>query len=114
MLKGLRMLVLYQGITVGYRYPLVDANGLPADATGWSAKCQIREAEDPSADLLFEPLTYIDNEGGVVIEYTAAQSLGWLWDKGFYDIILIDPQGVPRQILDSGKVRVDRVVTNAI
>lgn len=107
-------LVMPQGITIGFRYPLVDADGLPADATGWSEKCQIREAEDPHAELLFEPLTYIDNEGGVVIEYTAAQSLGWLWDRGFYDIILIDPQGVPRQILDSGKVRVDRVVTNAI
>ena len=114
MLKGLRMLVLYQGITVGYRYPLVDGDGLPANVAGWSAKCQIRAAEDHLSTMLFEPTCYIDNESVVVIEYTAEQSLDWDWDKGYFDVVLIDPFDVPRQILDSGKVRVDRIVTNAV
>lgn len=108
------MIIFYQGITVGYRYPLVDAEGLTADVTGWSAKCQIRVAEDHLSTLLFEPTCYIDDESGVVIEYTAEESLSWTWNKGYFDVVLVDPDGVPRQVLDSGTVKVDRIVTNAI
>ena len=107
------MLVFYQGITVGYRFPLTQPNGLPAETEGWSAKCQIRSAEDYHSKLLFEPTCFIDEESGIVVQYTAAESLEWKFKEGFYDIVLIDPEGVPRQIVDQGKIRVDKVVTNA-
>lgn len=108
------MLILQQGINGGFRYPLVDSNGLPpaqGSLAGWSTKCQIRLEQNVLSPLLFAFDSFIDDESGVVIQYTAAQSLAWTFDQGFYDIVLIDAEGIPRQIIDQGRIKVDKIVT---
>lgn len=103
-------LLLTQGIDTGYAWPIVDEDGQPADLTGWTVKAQVRERESAEAPLLFDFTTAIINHAAV-ISWTAAESLAWRWGRGYYDVLLVDPQGVPAQVIAQGQVTVDPVVT---
>ena len=48
-------LILQQGISSGYAWPIVDADNQPADLTGWGARCPIRPHEAPTSPLLPTP-----------------------------------------------------------
>lgn len=104
-------LILTQGISTGYYWPVVNDSGDTVDLTGWSAKCQVRANDNHLSELLAE-LDCVVANGGVSVVWTAEQSLLWDFDNGFFDIILIDPDDVARQILAEGVVVVNRVVTS--
>lgn len=104
-------LTLQQGIDSGYSWPIVDDAGDPATLTGYSAKCQVRKQDRPTADLLAELTATIDGSN-VVVTWTAEESLLWTWDQGQYDVILINGSDRPMQVVAQGTAVVDRVVTN--
>ena len=104
-------LTLTQGITTGYFWPIVDGSGSAVNLTGWTAKCQIRSDDDHNATLLAE-LDCTVGEGGVSVSWSVEDSLDWTFKNGFFDVILIDPDGVARQIVVEGMVVVNRVVTS--
>ena len=103
-------LTLQQGIATGYAWPIVDATGQPADLTGWTAECQVRQGEAPTATLL-ATLTSTVEGSTVVVQWTAEESLAWEWSLARSDVLLIDPGGVPRLVVWQGSVLVDKVVT---
>lgn len=103
--------VLQQGVASGYAWPIVDATGQPADLTGWSAASQVRDQERHTGTLLHE-FTAEVVDSTVTITWTAAESLAWTFSFGHFDVLLIDPDGVPRQIVAQGTVSVDRAVTS--
>lgn len=104
-------LTIQQGITTGYSWPIVDADGQPADITGWTAQCQVRQFEAHTSSLLAS-LTATVEESTVVVRWTAEESLAWDWDKGWSDVLLIDPDGEPRLIVWQGRLVLDKVVTH--
>jgi len=103
-------LIAQQGIATGYSWPIVDADGQPADLTGWTAACQVRQQESPTSTLLAALAATLDGSS-VVVSWTAAESLTWTWTDGWSDVLLIDPDGVPRLVVWQGRMVVDRVVT---
>ena len=104
-------LTLTQGISSGYFWPVVDSNGDTADLTGWTAACQVRSKEDHASTLL-TTLNVTNGDGGFAIQWTAEESLLWDFKSGYFDVVLIDPDGEPKQILVEGMVVVNKVVTN--
>jgi hypothetical protein len=104
-------LKLKQGIDSGYRWPITDANKQPVDLTGYTAKCQVRSENDFVSTILAEMDTAV-HDSGVDVIWTAVQSFAWNFQKGFFDVVLIDPAGKPVQIVAEGEVFVNRVVTH--
>lgn len=107
-------LTLTQGIDSGYAWPITDADGQPADLTGWTAIAQVRERESPTSPLLHEFTAAVDVAASrVTVSWTAEESLAWTaWSVGFFDVVLVDPDGRPVQVLAQGDVKVDRVVSH--
>jgi len=104
-------LTLTQGIDRGYAWPIEDSLGNSVDLTGWSAKCQVREEDSPTAKLLANLHAYIEGSR-VIVSWTAEDSVDWNFTKGFYDVVLINPSGRPAQIISAGTIFVDHSVTN--
>lgn len=103
-------LILQQGISSGYAWPIVTGAGAPADLTGYTARAQVRERESVTSTLLHTFAASVVGSS-VVIRWTDAESLLWAWTSGFYDVLLINPSGVSTQIVSEGSVIVNRVVT---
>ncbi|MCP3672730.1 MAG: hypothetical protein GY814_20370 [Gammaproteobacteria bacterium] len=89
-----------------------DGDGEPIDNTGWTAKQEIRDTDDP--DTVLDTLTEIDGlvlggvDGTVTYNLTAARSIGYDWALGITDLFLND--GVKDHKLFYGSVQVlDRV-----
>lgn len=107
-------LTLQQGIDSGYAWPITDADGQPADLTGWTVLAQVREKESPSSALLHEFTTAVDVAASrVTLIWTAEESLAWTWWQGHFDVILVDPDARPVQVLVQGTAVVDRAVSHA-
>ena len=108
-------LVLRQGIDAGYFWPIVDAAGAPFDLTGWSVIAQVRTAEAPDAPLLHAFTTGVlaDPAPAVTISWTAEESLAWAWRSGYFDVILVSPEGRPVRVVSQGIALVDKVVSHA-
>ena len=107
-------LVLQQGIDSGYAWPITDADGQPADLTGWTAIAQVRERESPTSPLLHEFTAAVDVAASrVTVSWTAEESLAWTWWQGSFDVILVDDAGRPVQVLAQGTAVVDRAVSHA-
>jgi len=104
-------LTLRQGVASGLVWPITDAAGAPADLTGYTARCQVRVREDPDAELLAE-LTASVVGSTVVVQWTAEESLLWDWTSGYSDVLLIAPDGTPRQYIWQGILRLDKAVTH--
>jgi len=105
------VLILRQGVDGGFVWPIADAAGAPADLTGCTARCQVRVREDPAATLLAE-LTASVVGSTVVVQWTAEESLLWDWTSGYSDVLLIAPDGTPRQYIWQGILRLDKAVTH--
>lgn len=104
------ILTLRQGVDTGYVWSMVDANGDPANLEGYSAACEVRQYQAPDATLLTTLDAFIDGSN-VGIRWTAADSLEWDWASGYSDVLLIDADGVRRQFVWQGQVKVDKAVT---
>ena len=99
-----------QGVDFGVIYP-IELNGSPADLTGYTAACVVRAAEDRTSELYATLTASIQDTSNVVIQATAAVSLEWTWDFGYYDVKLIDPSSNPVKIVGQGTIIVDPIVT---
>lgn len=110
-------LTIEQGTTWGMAFPLLTTDDQPVDATGWTARAQVRPQADSSI-VLFEWASAddlapgrIEIANGTVTLYVApAQSSAWTWRGGTWDLELTMPSGdVLRPV--GGRVRVDPEVT---
>lgn len=45
-------MITLTGIDSGYAWPITDADGQPADLTGWTVLAQVREKESPGVGHL--------------------------------------------------------------
>ena len=125
------VLILRQGAPGALAFPLMDADSTPVDATGWTARCQIRAREDPTATLLAELETDVVLQSAAslagavaecgllpdtdywcaVAQWTTAESLAWTWTSGYSDVLVIDDTGDERGFAWAGILRVDKAVT---
>lgn len=84
-----------QGATQGRSWPLADASGNPiTDFTGWSVAAQIRDLENDQ--LQFDWATGGDTElagSAVTLTLDGADSSGWAWRLGLYDVKVTDAGG---------------------
>lgn len=109
------IIAIEQGSDWERQYPILDpVTGVPiADFAGWSARGQVRVAYGSSAPE-YEWSVAAGNlalaAGKLTIRVPAADSSGWAWVKGVYDIELTDPSGAPGRV-DSGTVLVELEVT---
>jgi len=101
-----------QGATQGRSWPLADASGNPiTDFSGWTAAAQIRDADN--AELLFD--FAVDGEielsgSAVTLTLDAADSAGWAWRLGLYDVKVTDAGG-RSALVARGRVMVIPAVT---
>ena len=104
-------LTLTQGVSTGYAWPIVDPAGTPADLTGYTARCQVRERDGVSSALL-ATLTAAVVGSSVTVSWTDTESRAWTWQYGYMDVVLRDADGDGRTIVWQGTVKVDPVVTD--
>lgn len=101
---------VYAGDDRSFTFPVLDSAGNPFPMTGWGARAQVRTA--PGGALLHEWSTSGGNatvsDGTVVLD--VADSEGWTFRGGVYDLQLIDPDG-HHDVIAHGKVRVTAGVT---
>lgn len=101
-----------QGATQGRSWPLADASGNPiTDFTGWTGAAQIRDADNDQ--LLFD--FAVDGEielngSAVTLTLDAADSTGWAWRLGLYDVKVTDATG-RAALVARGRVMVIPAVT---
>lgn len=100
--QGVRdSLTVLQGLSWGWAWQLVDADGNPIDLTGWSILGQVRR--QPGAPLLYQWSTtdgnvgdpdYPVTSGWVVITIAPAVSAGFVWagQPSNFGVIVISPQ----------------------
>jgi hypothetical protein len=101
-----------QGVTQGRSWPLADVSGNPiTDFTGWTAAAQIRDVEND--ELLFDFGIDGDIElagSAVTLSLDAADSAGWAWRLGLYDVKVADGSG-RTALVARGRVMVIPAVT---
>lgn len=126
------VLILRQGAPGALVFALAwDADSTPVDATGWTARCQIRAREDPMATLLAELEVSVVLQSAAslagavttfgllpdtdywcaVAQWTAEESLLWDWPYGYSDVLLIDDTGTERDFAWAGILQMDKAVT---
>lgn len=106
-------LKLTQGVDAGYFWPIVDAAGQPFDLTGWSVIAQVRAAKAPDAPLLHTFTTgVLAGPPRVTLSWTAEESLAWAWGSGYFDVILVSPEGRPVRVVSQGVALIDKVVSH--
>jgi hypothetical protein len=106
-------LVIEQGATSQYAWPVLDDEGLSLDLTGYTAKAQVRRSWD-STDVLHEwdsGAGTILLQGSSVILVTAPDtSLAWTWSRGVYDLLITATDGTVSRV-SSGTIAVSPGVT---
>ena len=78
-------LLIPQGTTWGYRWPIVDADQSPIDVTGWSVLAQVRESVGSDVVLYEWSLAHSNvvlGPDGVTLLVTPAVSSAWTWRSG--------------------------------
>jgi hypothetical protein len=89
----------------------VGATPLPVDLTGYTAMMQFRPYV--LGPLLFDASPYLvlgGTAGTITLTIPAAQTAGFTWWQGFYDLILTSPSGIVTRLLE-GTVTVSPGVT---
>lgn len=85
--------------------------GVPIPLTGYTAKCQVRDAPAGSALYLDLTPTVTALEGRVDVVATAAQTAGLTFERGFYDVVITNSTGTVKTRLVQGQVTLVRGVT---
>jgi hypothetical protein len=106
-------LVINQGETSQYAWPVLDDNGVALDLTGYTALAQVRRSVD-SPTVLHQwssaDSTILLQASNVILVTPPATSLAWTWSKGVYDILITAPDGTVSRV-GEGTVAVSRSVT---
>lgn len=116
MAAGTVNLVLEQGTTFKHTFYWRDADGVtPIDLTGYTARMQIRSSYDATSFLLELTtengrISITPSTGRIDLTVTAADTASVTWDRGVYDLELIDGfEEVTRLV--QGRVNVSKEVT---
>lgn len=82
----------------GLAFPIFDAEGVPYDLTGCTARGQIRRVRDSTPALFSWDTSPAAGEGLITlanslltIRVLGAESSAWDWNTGRYDIFLTNP-----------------------
>lgn len=107
------ILKIQQGVDTEIAWPITDANNQPADLTGYSAQMQVRSKMDPTSTLLktFEP--YCDGDK-VKIYIDSEETYVWAWKSGYAALVLLDPDGIPTDIVWNGRVVISLIPTRVV
>lgn len=112
-------LVIEQGTTSQYAWPVLDDDNNSITVTGYTAKAQVRRSVTDSTVLhewnstpavTGQPATILLQGNQVILVTPPATSLAWTWTKGVYDILITAPDGTVSRIAE-GVVEVSRSVT---
>lgn len=99
-----------QGVDFGVVWPMYDGDN-PADLFGYSGLCHVRASEDRNSLLYVAlPVSIVDGYK-VMVQIDRETSVLWAWDFGYYDVILIAPDGSSRPPIAQGTIIVDPIVT---
>lgn len=106
-------LVIQQGTTQGFLWPIVDASGNPVDVTGWTVRSQVRAI--PSAEVVLHEWSNANanvtlDPSGVTLHVAPEDSFAWTWLRGVYNILLTDLDDNVYEIAQ-GSVSVDPSIT---
>jgi hypothetical protein len=106
-------LVIRQGTTSQYAWPVVDDDNNSVAVSGYTAKAQVRR--DATDDEVLHEWNSEDGtillQGNLVILVTPpATSLAWTFTQGVYDILITAPDGTVSRVAE-GKLQVSRSVT---
>lgn len=85
----------------------------PYNLTGWTAKCQIRAVPSLTGQVYAAnvPITIDGPTGTITLSISDDMSLPWKWEFGFYDVVLIKPDGTPERFAE-GKVILSKATTS--
>ena len=97
-----------QGDDSPLTFPVLVA-GVPIDATGWTAKAQVRTR---TGDLLH---TWSTNNGSAVcdadgVSLLTDDSTDWEWKSGVFDVVAVSPEGL-QLVPVEGTMRLQRLWT---
>jgi hypothetical protein len=95
-------LVIEQGATFRRSFTWYDADGVPVDLTGYTARMMVRgDVDDASPVLTFTTenyriyLTYLGQPGVILVHATAAD-----WGEGVFDLELIESDGTVTRLVE--------------
>lgn len=91
-----------------------DANNLPIDLTGWTAKMQVRDKPGGAVLILDSAapnnsVTITGIDGTVDVEFAMTSMLAVTASRGVYDVALTDPAGLVDVIVEGTVMFVDGV-----
>jgi len=112
-----RLLKFDQGSKFTYTVKVL-FDGALVNISGWTARMQVRGDRRPTSPVIatfsstgVSPrLTVLGPEALVLIDVPGADTLGWDWDQGQYDLTIYEPSGEPHRVLQ-GAARVNHIVT---
>lgn len=93
---------------------VVTVVGGPVSMTGYTGKMQIRPGKGSSTLRYDVPLSALTVDGlnrQVVVNLPWTESLGFDWDAGMYDLVIVSADEVDAWRVVEGKVTVDHSVT---
>lgn len=106
-------LLIEQGTTSQYAWPVTDDDNESVTVTGYSAKAQVRRSITDSTVLHewnSDDGTIILQGNLVILVTPPATSLAWTWKTGVYDILITAPDDTVSRV-GGGVVEVSRSVT---
>lgn len=107
-------MLVNQGETMSFQFPVLDELGQPVNTTGWTAEAMVRESDIAPVFYTWSStnsnILVGTNPGYVTLKIPAADSLLWQWTLGLYDVLLTDTGGNEWRIAE-GKVRVSSAIT---
>ncbi len=130
MLPGNYPLTIYQGQTytqifiwtcgpgtpgsVPASVPAVGSTPIPVDLTGYTATMQIRAVQMVAGSLLYDAssdITLGGTAGTITLVISSADTGGFNWFSGFYDLFLTDSSGNAYPLL-AGTVTINQAVSS--
>jgi len=112
-----RLLRFDQGSKFTYTVKVL-FDGAVVNITNWTARMQVRGDRRLTSPVLATfsssggspRLVVLGPEALVLIDILGADTLGWGWDQGQYDLTIYEPSGEPHRILQ-GEIHVSHIVT---
>lgn len=98
---------IIKGETFDIRVPVLDADGVPVDVTGWTAKAQVRRSEaEPVLHEWAAASANITCTGThVVLAVLAAQTSLWEWTSARVSIEVYEPITSKPRVIAEGVIR---------
>ena len=98
-----------QGEDTTFSAQLLDDNDQPIDLTGYAFNAQLREYPESAYAVTFD-ISTIQAEGKFSLHLSAITTRNIYFDRGVYDVFVLDPSGNRTCILQ-GEVKIHKQVT---